>query len=120
MPARLSVDKLIKENNINVDDLYDTYMNNGGAYTAKKFGLSNFSLVVRILNEYGYDISMRDAKKINYTKTAAALKVKYGYDHALQIPASKEKLKKTNQDRYGSDYYMGTADFKDKSKKTNL
>lgn len=120
MPARLSVDKLIKENNINVDDLYDTYMNNGGAYTAKKFGLSSFSLVVRILNECGYDLSTRDAKKINYTKTAAALKVKYGYDHALQIPTSKEKLKKTNQDRYGSDYYMGTADFKDKSKKTNL
>lgn len=115
-----SVQELIDKYNIDVADLYSTYMQNGKAFTAKKFGLSNFNLVERILKAYNYDISKRDSKKINSSKTKAALKNKYGVEHALQIAKSKEKLKNTNQEKFGSDYFIGTALFKQKSIATNL
>ena len=120
MPARLDVQDLIINKNIDVQDLFDTYMNNGKNFTAAKFELSNWHLVERILKECGYDISSRDSKKINVEKTTNSLIEKYGVKHALQIPKSKEKLKKTNQERFGSDYFMGTKLFKEKSKETNL
>lgn len=112
--------ELIDKYDIDVADLYSTYMQNGKQFTAKKFGLSNFNLVERILKAYNYDIAKRDSKKINSIKTAAALKNKYGVEHALQIAKSKEKLKNTNQEKFGSDYFIGTALFKEKSIATNL
>lgn len=117
---RFSAPNLVKKHNINLDELYNTYLNNGGLYTAKKFGLSNFSLVVRILEYYNYDLSIRDAKKINYTKTMDTIRERYGVNSALSNPASKEKFLQTNRKKYGSDYFIGTEKFKEQSKKTNL
>lgn len=117
---KFSAPVLVKKLNIDTDELYDTYLNNGGLYTAKKFGLSNFSLVVRILKYYNYDLSVRDVKKINYRKTMATIKARYGVDSALSNPNSKQKLLETNRKKYGSDYYLGTEAFKEQCKKTNL
>ena len=115
-----SVAELIDKYNIDVQALYDTYMTNGKLYTAKKFGLSNFKLVERILKFYNFDISKRDSKNINKIKTTNSLKEKYGVEHALQIPDSKNKFKRTNQEKFGFEYFMGTTAFKQKSIATNL
>lgn len=120
MPARLSTQELIQRHQIDVQELFNTYITNGKNLTAAKFNLSNWHLVERILTESGYDISARDSKAINAQKTSDALMQKYGVRHALQIPESKEKFIKTNRDRFNSDYYMGTEDFKQKSIETNL
>ena len=41
MSAKLKVPDLVESNNINIEELYDTYMNNGKNYTAARFNLSN-------------------------------------------------------------------------------
>lgn len=114
-----SAEELVEKNNIDVQSLYDMFLNNGALYTAQKFGLSHGGLVERILAYYGYTWESRDIKKINYHKTAEKIKEKYNVEHALQIPESKEKLIQTNRKRFDSDYFMGTEEFISRSKKTN-
>jgi len=44
---------------------------------------------------------------------------KYGVDNPMQSEEVKNKVKETNQKKYGVDYYVKTEEMKNKSKKTN-
>lgn len=43
---------------------------------------------------------------------------KYSVINAMQIPGSVDKLKQTNLEKYGKEWYTQTAEYKDKSKRT--
>ena len=57
-----SADELIAEYNVDVNELYQTYLHNSARYTVNKFGLATDKQLYRILEDKGFDISGRKNK----------------------------------------------------------
>lgn len=51
-------------------------------------------------------------------KRSEVILEKYGYENATQVPEIKEKIRKTNQERYGSNSPAGNAEVRKKQKET--
>lgn len=69
--------------------------------------------------KYKYAAQQHDFVKGAET-TRQHLQEKYGVDNSAQIPGVIDKIKSTNLERYGSEWYVHTQEYKDKVKETCL
>jgi hypothetical protein len=60
------------------------------------------------------------SRKCAAQRNKEVLKDKYGVDNIAKVPEVKEKIKNTNLEKYGTEYYMSSEDSKLKRKKTSI
>lgn len=90
--------------------------NKNNKFSIDRYGESPTNSV----NYYGTCMSPECRKKFNLERTEKSLIDKYGTANIMEIPGMMDRIKKSNRDRFGCDFYTETEDFKNKTKETFL
>ena len=109
------------KNDLNIDDIswkdkvYDLYIsqNKTRKETANELGI-NMSQLLTILNKY----NITKSKELNIKKRKETSLKKYGVDNPAKSDIVKERNKKKNLERYGTEYFFQSDEFKRKAKNT--
>ena len=109
------------KNDLNIDDIswkdkvYDLYIsqNKTRKETANELGI-NLSQLLTILDKY----SITKPKELNIKKRKETSLKKYGVDIPAKSDIVKERNKKKNLERYGTEYFFQSDEFKRKAKNT--
>lgn len=96
------------------------YCNNPRKFSKiPKFSIDRYGLKpTNSVNYYTTCMSVDCSKRYNLERTQKVLLEKYGTTNPMKIPGVFDKIKETNNNKYGSDFFMGTSDFKKKTKET--
>ena len=79
-----------------------------------KFSIDRYGeSVTNSVNYYGTCMAIECQRRFNLDRTQSVLLEKYGTKNVMEIPGVLDKIKETNNAKYGSDFFMGTNDFKD-------
>lgn len=109
------------KNNLDIDDIswkdrvYDLYItqNKTRKETADELGI-NLSQLLTILNKY----NITKSKELNIKKRKETSLKKYGVDIPAKSDIIKERNKKKNLERYGTEHFFQSDEFKRKAKET--
>lgn len=96
------------------------YCNNPRKFSKiPKFSIDRYGLKpTNSVNYYTTCMSVDCSKRYNLERTQKVLLEKYGTTNPVKIPGVFDKIKETNNNKYGSDFFMGTSDFKNRVKNT--
>lgn len=84
-----------------------------------KFSIDRYGIKpTNPVNYYATCMSDSCSRRHTSEQTQMALLEKYGSKNPMKVPGSLEKLKATNQKKYGVDFYTETQEFKNKVKVT--
>lgn len=96
------------------------YCNNPRKFSKiPKFSIDRYGLKpTNSVNYYTTCMSVDCSKRYNLERTQKVLLEKYGTTNPMKIPGVFDKIKETNNNKYGSDFYTETDEFKKKTKET--